>query len=268
MRWKDFKERALTFSYDDGEISDRKLVQLFNKYGFKGTFNLCKGFIGREGCLCEDEVATLFEGAGHEVAIHGACHYSLDEIANALVIDEVLTDRKYFEKLLGHTVTGMAYACGSYSQRVMSLVEACGIQYSRTIKESYDFGIPKRWTEWNATCFHKSEKLAEIIDKFISDRKGDCFHLPPLLLNIWGHSNELEQDNSWNIIDELGEKLGNRSDIWYATNGQICEYCKAFDSLIFSADGCMVKNPSAIDLYISYFGKNYIIPSGQTIDLR
>ena len=28
-----FKEKALTFSYDDGQIFDRRLVKLFNRYG-------------------------------------------------------------------------------------------------------------------------------------------------------------------------------------------------------------------------------------------
>ena len=35
------KTRVLTFSYDDGISQDMRLVQLFNLYGMKGTFNLC-----------------------------------------------------------------------------------------------------------------------------------------------------------------------------------------------------------------------------------
>ena len=32
--------KALTFSYDDGIEQDRKLVDIFNHYGMKATFNL------------------------------------------------------------------------------------------------------------------------------------------------------------------------------------------------------------------------------------
>ena len=35
------KFKALTFSYDDGNVADRRLVEIFNRYGMKGTFNLC-----------------------------------------------------------------------------------------------------------------------------------------------------------------------------------------------------------------------------------
>ena len=31
---------ALTAGYDDGAVSDRRLVETFNKYGIKGTFSL------------------------------------------------------------------------------------------------------------------------------------------------------------------------------------------------------------------------------------
>ena len=38
---KDGKINALTMSYDDGVLEgDRHLIEIFNKYGVKGTFNL------------------------------------------------------------------------------------------------------------------------------------------------------------------------------------------------------------------------------------
>ena len=33
------KIKALTFSYDDGVRFDGKLIEIFNRYGMKGTFN-------------------------------------------------------------------------------------------------------------------------------------------------------------------------------------------------------------------------------------
>ena len=34
------KHKVLTFSYDDGKLEDRRLVEIFNKNGLRGTFNL------------------------------------------------------------------------------------------------------------------------------------------------------------------------------------------------------------------------------------
>jgi len=37
--------KALTMSYDDGRPQDRRLVELFNKYGIRGTFHLNSGLM-------------------------------------------------------------------------------------------------------------------------------------------------------------------------------------------------------------------------------
>ena len=49
MCFPQWKEKALTFSYDDGNIKDRDLVELFNKYGVKGTFNLNSSRLFEDG---------------------------------------------------------------------------------------------------------------------------------------------------------------------------------------------------------------------------
>ena len=37
------KYKALTFSFDDGNFDDIRLIKIMNKYGLKGTFNLNSG---------------------------------------------------------------------------------------------------------------------------------------------------------------------------------------------------------------------------------
>ena len=46
MRYPNFKTKAVTFSYDDGVVQDRKLAGIFDKYGMKGTFNINGAFLG------------------------------------------------------------------------------------------------------------------------------------------------------------------------------------------------------------------------------
>lgn len=43
------KNKAVTFSYDDGVTQDIQLVNLFNKYGLKCTFNLNSGLMNKSG---------------------------------------------------------------------------------------------------------------------------------------------------------------------------------------------------------------------------
>lgn len=47
MPFPDGKRKALTFSYDDGNEEDVRLIGLMNRYGLKGTFNLNSGLLSR-----------------------------------------------------------------------------------------------------------------------------------------------------------------------------------------------------------------------------
>ena len=105
-RFKDGKAFVLTMSYDDGRTADRRLVEIFNKYGIKGTFHLNSGFLGVNDHINADEVKSLYEG--HEVSCHSAHHPFLTQLPDISVMHEVLEDRKTLEKLCGYVVRGMS----------------------------------------------------------------------------------------------------------------------------------------------------------------
>ena len=45
------KKKAITFSFDDGVTQDRRLVEIFNKYGLKATFNLNSELLDRKSVV-------------------------------------------------------------------------------------------------------------------------------------------------------------------------------------------------------------------------
>ena len=49
MRFPGGLAKALTFSYDDGVEQDIRLVEILDKYGMKGTFNLNSGCYAKPG---------------------------------------------------------------------------------------------------------------------------------------------------------------------------------------------------------------------------
>lgn len=69
--------KAITLSFDDGQIHDRRLVEKFNEYGLKGTFHLNSGTLGKEGFLTREEIRPLF--TGHEVSAHTVSHPFLEQ---------------------------------------------------------------------------------------------------------------------------------------------------------------------------------------------
>ena len=62
------KHKALTMSYDDGKIPDRRLVEIFNRYGIRGTFHLNSGVLLTENRIHPEEIPGLYRG--HEIACH------------------------------------------------------------------------------------------------------------------------------------------------------------------------------------------------------
>ena len=48
MRFPGFKYKALTLSYDDDVIFDKKLMEILDKHGLKCTFNLNSGLFAEK----------------------------------------------------------------------------------------------------------------------------------------------------------------------------------------------------------------------------
>ena len=49
------KKKAVTFSFDDGDTQDQRLIEIFDKYGLKCTFNLNSELLGKAQSLIREE---------------------------------------------------------------------------------------------------------------------------------------------------------------------------------------------------------------------
>lgn len=241
------KKKALTFSYDDGQIHDRKLIEILNRHGMKGTFHLNSGKLAQDRnhdiFVAAEEVPELY--AGHEVAVHGVQHRNLPTLTRNQVVYEVLEDRRTLEKITGSMVQGMSYAFGSYSEETIEILRSLGIKYSRTVKSTNGFFPPADFLAWHPTCHHNG-KLMELGQNFLS--VPGYVELP--LMYVWGHSFEFAGNGDWNVIEEFAELMEGKEDIWYATNGEICDYILSVRSLECSGDGLTLKNPTAVSVWI------------------
>lgn len=274
MRFPNFCKKALTLSYDDGMIYDKKLVAILNEYGLKCTFNLNSGEFATDVSaarrrLTESEAVELYADTNHEIAVHGLKHLSLPFFPGEAALNDVIEDRKNLERIFGRIVKGMAYAYGKYDDKAVETLRCCGIKYARTVVSTEKFDIPSDWLRMPATCHHNNPRLAEITDRFLNDEPARSYaYDSPKLFYLWGHSYEFEDNYNWNLIEEFAKKTGGRDDVWYATNGEVYEYVRAFDALEFSVNGDRVYNPSAQTVWICYFGKNVKILPGETAQIK
>ncbi len=263
------KTKVLTFSYDDGIKQDIRLVNLFNNYGLKSTFNLNSIKI-YEPRTYESHGVTIksIKGSklaqtflGHEIATHSYSHPHFTRIHESSIDEEINQDRLELEKISGYIVRGHAYPFGEYDNRVIRQLKCNSIIYARTTSSTEKFGFPHDFLTWHPTCHHNSPKLLELLDKFLNPNScGSLFY-------IWGHSYEFDINDNWSVIEEFCEKASGYEDIWYATNIEIYDYIHAYYNLQFSADNSIIHNPSAIEIYLKLNDKMHSIKSNETISL-
>lgn len=254
------KHKVLTLSYDDGQNEDRRLVELFNKYGLKGTFHLNSGLHGPER-VPQSEYSQLYKG--HEISCHTVLHPTISRCPIEQVALQVLCDRKNLEKEAGYPVRGMSYPNGSYSPEIVRLLPSLGIEYSRVVGDTHAFGIPEDFLTWKATCHH-NHNLLQNADNFLALHKQQYLYM----LYVWGHSYEFRLDNNWELMEQFCQRVSGNEDIWYATNIEIVDYMAAAKRLKISINADCVYNPSACSVFISIDGTHYEIKGGETLLIK
>ncbi len=271
LRFPEGKPKALTLSYDDGPAADRKLLEILNRYGVKGTFNL-----NEKQSLTTEELETLLLGHGHEIAVHGAnhrapgCQFPVDGI------QDVLDGRRALERQFRRIIRGMAYPDsgirhfenGTDYETVKRYLADLGIVYARTLGGDNDgFRLPEDWYAWTPTAHHNNPLLMEYVRRFLSLDVDSlyCADRYPRLFYLWGHSFEFDAKDNWNVLEDFCREIAGREEIWYATNIEIYEYVTAFRSLVRSADGSVVYNPTVTKVWFDRDGKMFSVGPGETV---
>ena len=271
LRFPNFREKALTLSYDDGQIHDKKLIEIMSKHGIKGTFNLNSNHYveNSDFPIKAEELKEIYLDTGNEIAVHGVDHLSLAITDPGEGTHSIVCDRENLEAITGRIIKGMAYANGSYSDDVCAMLRACGIKYSRTTVSTEKFDMPTDWLRLPATCHHYNPRLMELAHQFIEAPPYHYFPNRKLkLFYLWGHSYEFNNNDNWNVIEEFCEYMGNRDEVWYATNVEIYDYVQAFNRLEYSVYGDIIYNPTTTDIYVELPGGNkLVIRAGETVKL-
>ncbi len=215
------KLKAVTFSYDDNVKQDKRFIEILNKYGLKGTFNLNSMRFGdvnenASSNIKSTEARSVYEG--HEIAVHSLTHPDLLKVSDEEVIKEVEEDRLRLSDIAGYDVVGMAYPFGTYDERVVELIRNnTGVKYSRTVRSTYNFEPQTELLTFHPTLHQGDRKLFELAEKFI-EMKPDT----PQIFYIWGHTYEFDmEDGLWDRIEEFCKLISGKNDIFYGTNKEI-----------------------------------------------
>ncbi len=223
MDWTKQYRKALTFSYDDGNEADVRLVSLLNTYGMKCTFNLNSGlgssdiwqYKGADVRRLElSQCRELY--AGHEIAVHGSRHLALPELSPEALDAELAGDKRRLTELFGTDLVGMAYAYGAYNDAVVEKLCSIGIRYARTVEDSHSFDLQSDLLRFRPTCHHDDPQLFALAEQFLAMEPET-----PQVFFIWGHSYEFDGNANWDRLERLLELLAGKQEIFYGTNAEV-----------------------------------------------
>jgi len=268
------KRIAVTTSFDDGVVEDRRVVEAFNQWGLKGTFNLNSAKLGRTGerkpivrgegaNIDASEVAELY--AGHEVAIHTATHPFLQRLDASQIATEVLEDRKALEDLVGYPVRGMAYPFGTCNAQVVAVLRALGIVYCRGVENREPCFPPAEPLVWAPTAHQFNTQPAPVPQRwetyYNNKNSSGVFY-------IWGHAYEFNRPgHDWPELEAVYKPLSGKPDVWYCTNIELFDYEAARQRIVIAANRRSALNPSGMAVSLNVDGKLMDVPAGKTVKL-
>lgn len=278
LRFPGGKPKAVTFSYDDGCIEDIRFSQILTKHKLKATFNLNCDVLRKGSGLSQADVEEYLLANGHEIAVHGQLHRAEGAMRPIEGIRDVLECRLELEKKYGRIIRGMAYPDfgitkmynGANYEAIKQYLKELDIAYSRTLSgDNNRFALPEDWHAWMPTAHHNNPQIMDWLDEFLNfdyAAKGIyCANRGPRLFYIWGHSYEFERNQNWELAEQICEKVAGKEDVWYATNMEIYEYVTAYQSLVYSADGSRIYNPTLKTIWMERDEKLYSIQPGEEI---
>ena len=210
------------FSIDDGTIYDKKVIDIFNKYQIKATFNLNSGLGDFVWYLNDMPIRrlNLKENKeiykGHEVASHSLTHPNLLYLSSEDIVKEVGEDVVNIEKIFKSTVTSFSIPFSDYDNRVINIIKHIhniDTILLPTINRSYKFPVDLQHV-YMTSC--NVIEVLDIIDEFLNDEDSELFVFV-------SHAYDYEVNHTYDKLEELIKKLVSNKDIQIITMNKLKE---------------------------------------------
>ena len=197
------RKKIFLFSFDDGTVWDGRLVELLNRCGIKGTFNLNSGledfvwqfedrFPVRRQVL--SQIGDQYRG--HEIASHSLHHHRLDSLTPPQLRREVEEDATRLKEVFDLEEIGFGVPYTVCNEREVKIIRKL-VRYIRLSEFSDSFALPE--DEYHIPI-HGLYNDPDIRQKLRLCAQSD---LPVSLFVMAGHSYELEALGHWEYLEEL-----------------------------------------------------------------
>ena len=242
--------KAFSLSYDDGVEQDARLVEILNRYGLKGTFNLnsqlmLDGFVwihesGMPVRRLPLELALPLY-AGHEIASHSMTHPFLHTLPEEEVFQQLWEDKRQLEELFGRPIAGFALPFTDYNDTIARCAEKCGFEYVRISQESGNFDPIQHRFYRRAGMFHLRPELGDFVKTFLNTNQELA------LCQIVGHSYDLDVADLWSEMENIFRLVSRNPDVICMTNLELVRYLDAMERAVIS--DYEIINPTNMELW-------------------
>lgn len=228
-------EKYITFSIDDGNKLDLKVLELLEKYNIKATFYIPKKFHLKT--LTDKEIKLISQT--QEIGGHTLNHVHLNTLSTDEQTKEILGSKKYLEVLIGRQALMFSYPNGDYNETSISMVKRAGFKGARTTNccyfkiddpfqmpvslQIYPFPLLKKTSEysylfWIRHILDQHNEYKKFIKQYNLGLNFSWFQLAKSMLeynrdvfHIWGHSWEIEKFNMWKDLEKLFKYISDRN---------------------------------------------------------
>lgn len=263
------KKKAFNITYDDGVTQDIRFVQLLDRYGIKGTFNLNSQLMAQQfewihpngmtvRRLPPHAVVQLYKN--HEVASHTLTHPYMHDMSKDEIMRQLGQDKHNLQQLFGREIAGFAVPFSFYSDLIADCARECGFEYARCSEERYSYNPPQNYYWWAAGAFHLNPQMWSFADGFFATDSQLA------LCQIVGHSYDLDAEDMWQAIEGLLKRVALDVDVICLTNLQLVRYLKAMDSAEISAHSII--NNSDTTLWFGINGQATAVSPHTTFEIK
>ena len=208
------------FSIDDGTVYDQKVIEIFNRYHIKGTFNLNSGLNDFVWYLNEMPIvrlnlrdnADLYKG--HEVASHSLTHPHLTMCPGEIIVKEVGEDITNLRDIFNRDITTFAFPFEDSDERCVDIIKHLhNIKCIRHSQIDQSFKFPEDLYHIKITSLDVNEAVA-LVDKFIENEEAELFVFV-------SHAYDFEVNQTYDKLEELCQKVTSNDDIKVITMSEL-----------------------------------------------
>ena len=208
------------FSIDDGTIYDKKVIDIFNKYHIRATFNLNSGlddfvwYLGEKPIerLKLPECVDLYYN--HEIASHSLTHPHMTWCPDEIIYKEVNEDIINLERIFHKEISTFAFPFEDSDDRCINIIKNIrDIKIIRLSDIDRSFQLPSDRHHVKITSLDVNDAL-EILGEFEKNEDAKLFVFV-------SHAYDFEVNNTYEKLEELCEKVSSNKGIEIITMGEL-----------------------------------------------